>query len=111
MPGPEPIAQLAHEAGAAAPTGLASIRNEVATKRMEGSTGDVPLAVSCHRDDSLEPELVTKGQTRINGIGDKRESARRHRSNPMSDRFQSRIPPVSTFAEFHAPEGLHGRGG
>ena len=38
---------------------------------MKGSDGEVPLAVPRDRDGSFEPELVKKGQIRIDGIDDK----------------------------------------
>ena len=46
-------------------------RNGVSTKRVKGSDGEVPLAVPRDRDGSFEPELVKKGQTRIDGVDDK----------------------------------------
>jgi len=40
----------------------------VATKRVKSSDGEVPLSVPRDREGSFEPELVKKGQTRIDGI-------------------------------------------
>ena len=71
MLGAELTAHLGYEAGAEAPTGQTNRRNGVSTKRVKGSDGEVPLAVPRDRDGSFEPELVKKGQTRIDGIDDK----------------------------------------
>ena len=38
---------------------------------MKGSDGEVPLSVPRDREGSFEPELVKKGQTRIDGVDDK----------------------------------------
>jgi hypothetical protein len=38
---------------------------------VKGSDGEVPLSVPRDRDGSFEPELVKKGQTRIDGVDDK----------------------------------------
>jgi transposase-like protein len=38
---------------------------------VKGSDGGVPLAVPRDRAGSFEPELVKKGQTRIDGVDDK----------------------------------------
>jgi putative transposase len=35
---------------------------------LKGPDGEMPLAVPRDRDSSFEPELVKKGQTRINGM-------------------------------------------
>ena len=64
-------AHLGHEAGAAAAPEETNRRNGTATKRVKGSDGEVPLSVPRDRDGSFEPELVKKGQTRIDGIDDK----------------------------------------
>jgi transposase-like protein len=42
-----------------------------ATKRVKGSNGEVALSVPRDREGSFEPELVKKGQTRIDGVDDK----------------------------------------
>ena len=49
------------------PTAGTGLRRRV----VKGSDGEVPLAVSRDRDGSFEPELVKKGQIRIDGIDDK----------------------------------------
>ena len=69
--GAELTAHLGYEAGAEPPPEQATRRNGTATKRLKGSDGEVPLAVPRDRDGSFEPELVEKGQTRIDGIDDK----------------------------------------
>ena len=67
----ELTAHLGYEAGAEPPPEQTNRGNGVATKRVKGSDGEVPLAVSRDRDGSFEPELVKKGQIRIDGIDDK----------------------------------------
>ena len=71
MLGAELTAHLGYEAGAEPPPDQANRRNGTATKRVKGSDGEVPLAVPRDRDGSFEPELVRKGQTRIDGVDDK----------------------------------------
>ena len=46
-------------------------RNGTSSKRLKGQDGELPIAVPRDRDSSFEPELVKKGQTRIDGIDDK----------------------------------------
>ena len=60
-------------AGAAPPSGRANRRNGGTTKRVKGLDGEMPLTVPRDRDGSFEPELVKKGQTRIDGVDDKSE--------------------------------------
>ena len=71
MLGGELTAHLGYEAGAAPPSGQANRRNGGTTKRVKGQDGEMPLTVPRDRDGSFEPELVKKGQTRIDGIDDK----------------------------------------
>jgi Transposase, Mutator family len=71
MLGAELTAHLGYEAGAAPPAGQANRRNGGTTKRVKGQDGEMPLTVPRDRDGSFEPELVKKGQTRIDGIDDK----------------------------------------
>ena len=68
--GAELTAHLGYEAGAEPPADQPNRRNGVSTKRVKGSDGEVPLAVPRDRDGSFEPELVKKGQTRIDGVDD-----------------------------------------
>ena len=71
MLGAELTAHLGYEAGAEPPPEQSNRRNGTATKRVKGSDGEVPLSVPRDRDGSFEPELVKKGQTRIDGMDDK----------------------------------------
>lgn len=71
MLGAELTAHLGYEVGAEPPAEQANRRNGVATKRVKGSDGEVPLSVPRDREGSFEPELVKKGQTRIDGVDDK----------------------------------------
>ena len=71
MLGGELTAHLGYEAGAEPPCGQANRRNGGTTQRVKGLDGEMPLAVPRDRDGSFEPELVKKGQTRIDGIDDK----------------------------------------
>lgn len=71
MLGAELTAHLGYEPGAEAPQEQSNRRNGISTKRVKGSDGEVPLSVPRDRDGSFEPELVKKGQTRIDGVDDK----------------------------------------
>ena len=71
MLGGELTAHLGYEAGAEPPSSQANRRNGGTTKRVKGQDGEMPLTVPRDRDGSFEPELVKKGQTRIDGIDDK----------------------------------------
>lgn len=71
MLGAELTAHLGYEVGAEPPAEQANRRNGSATKRVKGSDGEVPLSVPRDREGSFEPELVKKGQTRIDGVDDK----------------------------------------
>ncbi|WP_128253373.1 IS256 family transposase [Falsirhodobacter deserti] len=71
MLGAELTAHLGYEAGAEAPPEQSNRRNGISTKRVKGSDSEVPLSVPRDRDGSFEPELVKKGQTRIDGVDDK----------------------------------------
>ena len=86
MLGAELTAHLGYEAGAEPPAEQTNRRNGVATKRVKGSDGEVPLAVPRDRDGSFAPELVKKGQTRIDGVDDKSEPASRHRFETAGER-------------------------
>ncbi len=67
----ELTAHLGYDAGAEPPAGQPNRRNGGASKRVKGQDGEMPLTVPRDRDGSFEPELVKKGQTRIDGIDDK----------------------------------------
>ncbi len=71
MLGGELTAHLGYEAGGEPPSGQSNRRNGSASKRLKGSDGEVSIAVPRDRDSSFEPELVKKGQTRIDGMDDK----------------------------------------
>ena len=71
MLGGELTAHLGYEAGAEPPPDQTNRRNGVMSKRVKGSHGEMPLSVPRDRDGSFEPELVKKGQTRIDGVDDK----------------------------------------
>jgi putative transposase len=69
--GAELTSHLGYEAGAEPPAEHTNRRNGVTSKRVKGSDGEMPLSVPRDRDGSFEPELVKKGQTRIDGVDDK----------------------------------------
>ena len=46
-------------------------RNGAARKVLKGTDGAVPIDIPRDRDGSFEPELIQKGQTRIDGMDDK----------------------------------------
>ena len=71
MLGAELTAHLGYEEGKDAPADQANRRNGSSAKRLKGQDGELPIAVPRDRDGSFEPELVKKGQTRIDGIDDK----------------------------------------
>ena len=71
MLGAELTAHLGYEEGKEAPPGQANRRNGTTTKVLKGQDGELPVAVPRDRDSSFEPELVKKGQTRIDGMDDK----------------------------------------
>ena len=71
MLGAELTAHPGYEDDKDAPAGQANRRNGTSSKRLKGQDGEVPIAVPRDRDGSFEPELVKKGQTRIDGIDDK----------------------------------------
>nr|WP_272860070.1 transposase [Paracoccus stylophorae] len=71
MLGAELTAHLGYEEGKDAPLGQANRRNGASPKVLKGQDGEMPVAVPRDRDSSFEPELVKKGQTRIDGMDDK----------------------------------------
>jgi transposase-like protein len=64
-------AHLGYEEGKEAPPAQSNRRNGASTKVLKGQDGEMPVAVPRDRDSSFEPELVKKGQTRIDGMDDK----------------------------------------
>jgi len=71
MLGAELTAHLGHEEGKEVPPGQGNRRNGTSTKVLKGQDGEMPMAVPRDRDSCFEPELVKKGQTRIDGMDDK----------------------------------------
>ena len=71
MLGAELTEHLGYEDGHAAPPSQSNRRNGSSKKTLKGGDGALPLAVPRDRDGSFEPELVKKGQTRIDGMDDK----------------------------------------
>ena len=71
MLGAELSAHLGYEAGHDAPVDQSNRRNGTSKKRLKSQDGELPISVPRDRDGSFEPELVRKGQTRIDGMDDK----------------------------------------
>ena len=71
MLGGELTAHLGYEEGKDAPAGQSNRRNGSSAKVLKGQDGELPIAVPRDRDSTFEPELVKKGQTRIDGMDDK----------------------------------------
>lgn len=73
MLGAELTAHLGYEDGRQAPPDQSNRCNGAAIKRLKGQDGVVPIAIPRDREGSFEPELVKKGQTRIDGMDGVRE--------------------------------------
>nr|WP_281179117.1 IS256 family transposase [Roseibaca calidilacus] len=71
MLGAELTAHLGYEEGESAPSSQSNRRNGTSAKVLKGQDGELPVAFPRDRDSSFEPELVKKGQTRIDGMDDK----------------------------------------
>ena len=71
MLGGELSAHLGYEAGTDAPPEQSSRRNGSSKKRLRSQDGEQSISFPRDRDGSFEPELVKKGQTRIDDIDDK----------------------------------------
>lgn len=71
MLGAELSAHLGYEAGSEPPPEQMNRRNGTSDKRLRGQEGELSISIPRDRDGSFEPELVKKGQTRIDGIDDK----------------------------------------
>ena len=71
MLGAELTAHLGYEAGQDAPADQRNRRNGASAKVLKGQNGEIPICVPRDRDGSFAPELVKKGQTRIDGMDDK----------------------------------------
>lgn len=71
MLGAELTAHPGYEEGKAAPLEQTNRRNGSTSKVLKGQDGELPVSAPRDRDSSFEPELVKKGQTRIDGMDDK----------------------------------------
>ena len=71
MLGGELTAHLGYEEGKDAPPAQANRRNGTSAKVLKGQDGEMPICVPRDRDGDFQPELVKKGQTRIDGMDDK----------------------------------------
>ena len=67
----ELTAHLGYEDGKDAPLSQANRRNGTSSKVLKGQDGTLPISVPRDREGSFEPELIKKGQTRIDGMDDK----------------------------------------
>ena len=71
MLGAELTAHLGYDDGKDAPPGQSNRSNGRSAKRLKGQDGEVPISVPRDREGSFEPELMKKGQPRIDGMDDK----------------------------------------
>src|SRR5690606_24500790 len=71
MLGGELTAHLGYEEGKDAPAGQPNRRNGSSSKMLKGQDGALSICVPRDRDGSFQPELIKKGQTRIDGMDDK----------------------------------------
>jgi hypothetical protein len=71
MLGAELTEHLGYEADAQPSTQQSNRRNGTTRKTLKGNDGAIPIDVPRDRDGSFEPELIKKGQTRIDGMDDK----------------------------------------
>ena len=71
MLGAELTEHLGYEPHAEPAIQQSNRRNGSTRKVLKGQDGAVPIDIPRDRDGSFEPELVKKGQTRINGVDDK----------------------------------------
>lgn len=71
MLGAELTAHLGYEEGREAPVTQSNRRNGSSSKVLKSQDGTLPISVPRDREGSFEPELVKKGQTRIDGIDEK----------------------------------------
>ena len=71
MLGAELTDHLGYEHGAAPPSEQANRRNGASRKTVRGRDGALEIEVPRDRDGSFEPRLISKGQTRIDGLDDK----------------------------------------
>jgi transposase-like protein len=71
MLGAELTEYLGYEPDAQPAAEQANRRNGTTRKTLKGDDGALPIEVPRDRDGSFEPELIKKGQTRIDGMDDK----------------------------------------
>ena len=71
MLGAELTEHLGYEPGADPTSEQNNRRNGTSRKTLKGNDGALPIDVPRDRDGSFEPELIKKGQTRIDGMDDK----------------------------------------
>ena len=71
MRGAELTAHFGHEEGKDAPPCQPDRRNGTASKRLKGHDGEVPISVPRDRDGGFAPDLIRKGQTRIDGMDER----------------------------------------
>ena len=71
MLGAELTSHLGYEEGEDTPPGQTNRRNGTSSKILKGQDGEMLVDLPCDRDSSFEPELVKKGQTRIDSMDDK----------------------------------------
>ena len=88
MLGAELTEHLGYESGED-PADQCNRRNGTSRKTLKGNDGALPIDVPRDRDGSFEPELVKKGQTRIDGLDD---NCLLYTSPSPRDKRQSRMP-------------------
>lgn len=71
MLGAELTEHLGYEPNGEPASQQANRRNGATRKVLKGNDGAVPIDIPRDRDGSFEPELIQKGQTRIDGMDDK----------------------------------------
>jgi len=71
MLGAELTDHLGYEPGDDPASAQGNRRNGTSRKTVKGNDGALPIDVPRDRDGSFEPELIKKGQTRIDGMDDK----------------------------------------
>jgi transposase-like protein len=71
MLGAELTEHLGYEPHGEPTSEQANRRNGATRKVLKGNDGPVPIDIPRDRDGSFEPELIQKGQTRIDGMDDK----------------------------------------
>lgn len=71
MLGAELTEHLGYEPNSEPASQQSNRRNGTTRKTLKGNDGAVPIDIPRDRDGSFEPELIQKGQTRIDGMDDK----------------------------------------